>query len=131
MRSARGFSDAETPEEWAIQRKLIEGDVRESLTLYPALERIDADRSFDQVRAAPPLHPLPVVVLSADRPWGPQVPSMIAAGKLPADIPPDFGYVTDAAQKTAQERLARLAPNAKHITSTNSGHGFTRSSRSS
>ena len=119
---SEGIRDAETPEQWAIQRKLIEGDVRESLVLYPALERIDADRSFDQVRAAPPLRPLPLVVLSADRPWGPQVPSMIAAGKLPADIPPGFGYVTDAAQKTAQERLAELVPNAKHITNTNSGH---------
>jgi pimeloyl-ACP methyl ester carboxylesterase len=100
----------------------MEGDIRESLTLYPALERIDPDRSFDQVRAAPPLRPLPLVVLSADRPWGPQVPSMIASGVLPADVPPDAGYVTDAAQKQAQDRLARLVPNAKHITSTNSGH---------
>jgi hypothetical protein len=44
---------------------------------------------------------------------------MIAAGTLPANVPPDFGYVTDAAQKQAQERLV---PNAKHITNTNSGH---------
>lgn len=117
-----GLRDAETPKQWAIQRKLMEGDVRESLVLYPALERNDPDRSFDQVRAAPPLRPLPLVVLSADRPWGPQVPSMIAAGVLPADVPPDFGYVTDAAQKKAQERLAKLVPNAKHITNTNSGH---------
>jgi pimeloyl-ACP methyl ester carboxylesterase len=117
-----GLREAETPEQWAIQRKLIEGDVRESLALYPALERNDVDRSLDQVRAAPPLRPLPLVVLSADRPWGPQIPSMIAAGKLPADIPPDFGYVTDAAQKQAQEKLAELVPNAKHITNTNSGH---------
>jgi pimeloyl-ACP methyl ester carboxylesterase len=117
-----GLRDAETPEQWAIQRKLIEGDLRESLVLYPALERIDMDRSFDQVHAAPPLHTLPLVVLSADRPWGPQIPSMIAAGKLPADVPPDFGYVTDAAQKEAQKKLAQLVPNAEHITNTNSGH---------
>jgi pimeloyl-ACP methyl ester carboxylesterase len=117
-----GLRDAETPEQWAIQRKLMEGDVRESLVLYPALERNDPDRSFDQVRSAAPLRPLPLIVLSADRPWGPQIPSMIAEGKLPADIPPDFGYVTDAAQKQAQERLAKLVPNAKHITNTNSGH---------
>jgi hypothetical protein len=40
---------------------------------------------------------------------------MIAAGVLPADAPPDFGYVTDAAQKQAQERLAKLVPNeARH-----------------
>ena len=47
---------------------------------------------------------------------------MIAVGKLSAEIPPDFGYVTDAAQKKAQERLAKLVPNEKHITHTNSGH---------
>ena len=74
------------------------------------------------MRAAAPLHQLPLMVLSADRAWGPQIPSMIAAGTLPAHVPPDFGYVTDAAQKEAQEKLAHLVPNAKHITSTNSGH---------
>jgi pimeloyl-ACP methyl ester carboxylesterase len=119
---SEGLQNAETPEQWAIQRKLIEGDVRESVALYPVLERIDVDRSLNQIRAAPPLRSILLIVLSADRPWGPQVPSMIAAGKLPADIPPDFGYVTDAAQKKAQERLAKLVPNEKHITNTNSGH---------
>jgi pimeloyl-ACP methyl ester carboxylesterase len=119
---AEGLRDAETPEQWAIQRKLMEGDIRESLVLYPALERNDPDRSFDQVRAAPPLRPLPLIVLSADRPWGPQIPNMLAEGKLPPNVPPDFGYVTDAAQKQAQDRLAKLVPNAKHITNTNSGH---------
>ena len=95
---------------------------RESVILYPALERIDVDRSLDQVRDAPPLRSIPLGVLSADRPWGPQIPSMIAAGKLPSDVPPDFGYVTDAAQKKAQEQLANLVPNAKHIANTNSVH---------
>jgi hypothetical protein len=79
------------------------------------------DRSFDQVRVAAPLRPLPLIILSADRPWGPQIPSLIAAGTLSANVPPDFGYVTDAAQKEAQEKLAKLVPNAKHITNTNSG----------
>ena len=41
---------------------------------------------------------------------------------LMADVPQNFGYVTDAAQKVAQEKLAHLVPNAKHITNTNSGH---------
>lgn len=117
-----GLQDAETPEQWPIQRKLIEGDVRESVALYPALERIDVDRSFDQIRAAPALNPMPVVVLSADHPWGPQVKVMVAAGKLPADVPSDFGYVVDSAQKKAHERLAKLVPNEKHVTNTNSGH---------
>jgi molybdate transport system substrate-binding protein len=34
----------------------------------------------------------------------------------------DFGYVTDRAQKQAQEQLAEIVPNAKHITNTKSGH---------
>jgi len=68
------------------------------------------------------LRQLPLIVLSADRAWGPQIPSMIAAGTLPADVPQDFGYVTDAAQKQAQEKLAQLVADAKHITDTNSGH---------
>ncbi len=119
---AEGIRDAETPAQWAIQKKLMEGDIRESVALYPALERIDPDRSFDQMRAASPLRPLPLVVLSADRAWGPQIPSMIAAGVLPPDVPPDFGYVTDAAQKQAQARLATLVPDAKQISRTDSGH---------
>jgi hypothetical protein len=119
---SEGLKDAETPEQWAIQRKLIEGDVREGVGQYPALETIDVDRSFDQMRAVPPLRQFPLIVLSADRAWGPQIPSMIAAGTLPADVPQNFGYVTDAAQREAQEKLAHLVPNAKHIINTNSGH---------
>ncbi|MDQ2859986.1 MAG: alpha/beta hydrolase [Pseudomonadota bacterium] len=119
---SEGLREAETPKQWATQRVLMEGDTRASLALYPALERIDPDRSFDQVLAAPPLKPLPLVVLSADRPWGPQVPALIANGTLPADVPADFGYVTDAAQKKAQDRLAALVPGARHITHTASGH---------
>jgi pimeloyl-ACP methyl ester carboxylesterase len=119
---SEGLRDAETPEQWAIQRKLVQNDVPESLAEYPAIERIDAERSFDQVRASPPLHSIPLVVLSAHRLWGPQIPAMIKAGKLPKDVPLDFGYVTDVAQIKAQKGLATLVPNAKHITNTNSGH---------
>ena len=117
-----GLRDAETPEEWAIQRVLMEGDIRESLKLYPDLEQHDADRSFDQLLAAPPLEAMPLIVLSADHAWGPLVPGMIADGILPADVPPDFGYVTDRAQKQAQAKLAEIVPGAKHITDTDSGH---------
>jgi|SRR5262245_39979469 len=53
-------------------------------------------------------------------------PTVVLVGclraKLSADIPPDFGYITDAAAKKARERLAKLVPKEKHITNTNSGH---------
>ena len=119
---SEGLQGAETPQEWAIQRVLLNGDLTETLRLYPVIERADADRSFDQIRAAAPLKPMPLVVLSADRPWGPLVPKLITDGVLPASIPPDFGYVTDRAQKEAQARLAALVAGARHITNTNSGH---------
>ena len=118
------------PEQWAVQRALIEGEISESVALYPDLERIDPDRSFDQIRAAPRLRPLPLIVLSADRPWGPQIPAMIAEGKLPATVPMDFGYVTDAAQKRGQEKLARLVRMQSTSRTRRAATRSTRSSRS-
>jgi pimeloyl-ACP methyl ester carboxylesterase len=113
---------AETPEEWVWQKKILDGDLTEALEVYPDVERADADASFDQMLAAPPLQPMPLVVLSADRPWGPQVPGFIEQGLLAPDTPPDVGYVTDRAQKVAQETLAALVPGARHVTKTDSGH---------
>ena len=103
-------------------KPLIDPVTQEDIAEYEGIERSDSDCSFEEVRAATPLPPLPLVVLSADRPWGPQIPSLIASGVLPPDTPPDFGYVIDAAQKPAQEDLAKLVPNAEHVTNTNSGH---------
>jgi pimeloyl-ACP methyl ester carboxylesterase len=111
-----------TPEQRELWKPLIDPVTQEDIAEYEGIERPDSDRSFEEVRAAATLHPLPLVVLSADRPWGPQIPSLIASGALPPDTPPDFGYVIDAAQKPAQAELANLVPNAEHITETNSGH---------
>jgi pimeloyl-ACP methyl ester carboxylesterase len=119
---SEGLRAAQTGREWAIQRRLLDGDLTEALRLYPPIERTDAERSMDQLLAAAPLRPMPLIVLSADRPWGPLVPGMIASGQLPADIPPDFGYITDRAQALAQAGLAALVPGAKHVTRTDSGH---------
>jgi pimeloyl-ACP methyl ester carboxylesterase len=119
---SEGLRQAETQQEWATQRELISGHTNDSVRLYPALEQLDVDRSFDQLLASSPIKPMPLIVLSADRPWGPQVPALIAKGELPADVPKDFGYVTDRAQKEAQAKLAALVPGAKHITETHSGH---------
>jgi pimeloyl-ACP methyl ester carboxylesterase len=111
-----------TPEQRELWKPLIDPVTQEDIAEYEGIERFDSDRSFEEIRAAAALRPLPLVVLSADRPWGPQVPSLIASGALPPDTPPDFGYVIDAAQKPAQEDLAKLVPGAEHVTKTNSGH---------
>jgi pimeloyl-ACP methyl ester carboxylesterase len=111
-----------TPEQRALWKPLLDPVTQEDIAEYEDIERLDSEGSFEEVRAAAPLRPLPLVVLSADRPWGPQVPPLIDSGELPPDTPQDFGYVIDAAQKPAQEYLAKLVPNAEHITETNSGH---------
>jgi len=113
---------AETPEEWVWQKRILDGDLTEALAVYPQIERIEADPSFDQMLAAPPLQPMPLVVLSADVAWGPLVPRLIADGFLAPDTPPDVGYVTDRAQKVSHAKLAALVPGAKHVTQTESGH---------
>jgi hypothetical protein len=43
---------------------------------------------------------------------------------VPPDTPSNLGYVIDRAQKSAQEGLAVLVPNAKHITNTHSSHNI-------
>jgi pimeloyl-ACP methyl ester carboxylesterase len=50
-----GIQDLETPEQWEIQRKLLAGDISESLAEYPDIEQLDFDASFAQVRAAGPV----------------------------------------------------------------------------
>jgi len=111
-----------TPEQRELWKPLVDPVTQEDIAEYEGIERSDMDRSFEEVRAAAALRPLPLVVLSADRPWGPQIPPLIDSGALPPDTPPDFGYVIDAAQKPAQEELAKLVPGAEHVTKTNSGH---------
>lgn len=123
---AEGLEDAETPEQWSIQRILLQGDIAASLIEYPDIERFDADLSFAQLRAGPALRPMPLVVLSADAPIGPVVASMAANGTLQPGVPADFGYVIDAAQQSSQAKLAALVPGSRHVTDTHSGHDIHR-----
>lgn len=98
-----------TPEQQAVFEKLND---------LP--EKYDNVRSFQQVRAAPSVRAMPVVVLTADR--SPITRKDIAAGRFPPEVTANFVDALWAAQKPAQDSLARLFPNAKHITSTNSSH---------
>jgi pimeloyl-ACP methyl ester carboxylesterase len=118
-----GLQDGMTPAQWETWKKANarkETDIAE----YPDLERIDFDVSIEQVRVAAPLRPMPFLVLSADVRYGPTLPSLIEAGELPADTPPDFGYVIDRSNQIAQANLAQLVPGAKHVTDTHSGHNM-------
>jgi|SRR5262245_17167732 len=83
-------------------------------------EKYDNVRSFEQVRAAPSVRAMPVIVLTADQP---QITAKgIVSGQFPPEVTANFAEALWAAQMKAQDSLARLFPNAKHITNTNSTH---------
>lgn len=89
------------------------------LDRFTTQERTDFIRSFEQLRAAPPLRQMPVVVLTSDRSY--DFKSMIAKGLLPSNTPLELGSIIFQAHLTGQERLSRLL-NARHITNTHAGH---------
>jgi pimeloyl-ACP methyl ester carboxylesterase len=80
---------------------------------YPDYERVDFDKALDELVANRSIEPMPLVVLTADKPY----PAPTQAG-LPADI----HVVTREAQDVSQRQVAQLVPGAEHITETHSGH---------
>ncbi len=116
------MQDAYSPEDWAIQLVLLAGDIREALVEYPDIERFDLPTTFDQVRNAPALQPMPFTVISADQPWGPVVEQAVAAGALPPEVPENFGYVLDEVLIESRAAVAELLPDGVWIRDTNSGH---------
>lgn len=107
---------------WWEHWKVANARTAESIAEYPPLERIEFDQALDQVEAAPPLHPMPVVVISADELYGRTMEDRAARGELPAGVPGELGYVIDSVNKGAQQELAQLVAGAKHLTATRSGH---------
>ena len=85
----------------------------EIIESYPDYERVDFDNALDEVVANRSIPPMPLVVLTADKPY----PAPTKPG-LPANI----NTVTREAQDVSQRQVALLAPGAEHITKTDSGH---------
>lgn len=108
----------------ALSEDLYKGLTLEQQAVFEKLndvpEKYDNVRSFEQVRAASSVRAMPVIVLTADRP--PITAKDIASGRFPPEVTADFADALWAAQVPAQDSLARLFPNAKHITNTNSSH---------
>jgi pimeloyl-ACP methyl ester carboxylesterase len=110
-----------TPTEWATWKTANDRPL-DAIAEYPALERLNFDQSLDEVEAAPPIEPMPLAVLTADKTFAEIVPKLIDNGELPPDTPRDFGAVVDRSNGTAQRQLAALVPGAVHVTDTHSGH---------
>ena len=82
---------------------------------YPDLERIRFGRSFAQMRRAQRKHPLrdiPLSVISKGLPFG--LPDGLPGGLTPA--------VLERAWRHAQDELAKLTPDARHVIAKRSSH---------
>ncbi len=108
----------------ALSEDLYNGLTLEQKAVFEKLndvpEKYDNVRSFKQVRAAPSVRAMPVIVLTADQP--PITANDVAAGRFPPEVTANFADALWAAQMRAQDSLARLFPNAKRITNTKSHH---------
>ena len=83
-------------------------------------ESLDESATFKQLRESPPAPPVPVIVLTADRPQ--LTKEALATGQFPAGVDQEFADALWAAQLAAQDKLAEKFPSAEHITDTNSSH---------
>ena len=83
-------------------------------------EVLDSQATFQQLRESPPVPPVPMIVLTADRPQ--LTAELLASGQLPAEVDQEFANALWAAQLAAQDELAKMFPGAEHITNTNSTH---------
>lgn len=93
-------------------------EVLETINLVP--EPVDTVSSFAQVISAPRVRTIPMVILTADLP--PINLQDVASGVFPRFVTVEFVNALWSAQIVAQDSLAKLFPNARHITNTNSHH---------
>jgi len=91
----------------------------EALAIYPDLERYDHRRNLEEVRAADPLKPMPLIVLSSVKPI--HLGALVDAGVVPADIADEFAKELFEAIVEARADLVSQVPGARHI-ETDSGH---------
>jgi pimeloyl-ACP methyl ester carboxylesterase len=117
-----------TSRQWKVL-KAITGPSVALRAQYPAIERINFDRSVAEARATrPPRCALPAEVISRNTrtppgDLGPVIAAQVAQGKLPAFVPKNFGYIDDRAWDKAQAALTHMVPGARQIIVT-SGHNI-------
>jgi len=106
-----GVQTAMTPEEWTLYDRLLLTEPPAAITYYKDLEAIDFDASFEQMRRATPLSPLPLIVISKGRPF-----------ELPSDLPAGLPAAVEKAWLAGQGELASLLPDTPHIIAAKSSH---------
>lgn len=113
------LQSALTPSEFTIFLQMLRNDDAKRIAQWPDVERKNPVTVFEQVRAAPPVSVMPVVVLSSD-----QFDPHAFRARLPTDAPANYPEVFWRAQLASQDRMAELFPGATHISHTNSDHNI-------
>lgn len=108
---SEGVKEAMTPAEWAAYDRLILVRAPKEIAAYKDLETIDFDVSFAAIATAPPLAPMPLIVISKGKPFA-----------LPSDLPAGMAATVEAAWSGGQDFLARLLPDTPHLTAAHSSH---------
>jgi len=98
--------------------------MREDLALYPAVEWIDPDPHFDQVRAAPPLPSMPLVVLSAGPALGSSNPAIDQGRQATERYATRFSVTSLMPRRKGAGPACDACAHAKHVTNTHSGHAI-------
>jgi pimeloyl-ACP methyl ester carboxylesterase len=111
-----------TDEQWELWQPLLGSPSEEELAIYPALEQNDNLQNLELVLGAAPLKQMPLIVLSADKPYD-TVP-LAEDGTLPLTVKEakEFGKLLFQAVLDARANLVSQVPGARHITDTDSGH---------
>ena len=106
-------------ERWAAFERIVQALTR--LEGDPELERMDLKASFAHLREAAtahPLPPLPLAVLTHGLPSRAEV-----SNEARSVLPQDFPWETiDTVWQASQDELAALAPGARHVIASKSGH---------
>jgi len=111
-----------TDEQWGYWKVLLGNPPKGAIDLYKAVERFDHQRNLGQALAAASLKPMPLIVLSSDKPLN--LMPFVDDGSLPltADEAEAFGELLLQAFVDARTDLVSRVPGARHITDTHSGH---------
>ena len=115
--------NALTDEQWRLWKDpLLGAPSEQALAMYPDLEYNANQRNFRQDSVAPPLKPMPFIVLSADEPY--DFLPLVEDGSLPmtADEAIKFSKLLFRAVVDARADLVSQVPGARHITDTDSDH---------
>lgn len=108
-----------SPADFDVFEALVRDDDAKRIAQWSDVERFDPATTFAQIRALPPVRPMPVVVLSSDK-FDPAA----FATRLPPGAPADYPRIFWRAQLESQDRLAALFPGAVHISDTRSEHNI-------